>query len=87
MANVLFHFLRQFVYLCGLCERILCAFWDGTKVSAVDDSQSSHRWNNQQNKTRQAGRDVKLEDKKVKNVADNLKSGYSIKKIIIHVKF
>lgn len=50
------------LYLCGLCECILCAFGDGAKVSAIEYSKTGDRRNNQQHKACKTGGDVELEE-------------------------
>lgn len=52
------------LYLCGLRECILCAFGDGAEVSPVDNSQDTHRRNDQEYKARKAGRHIELEDER-----------------------
>lgn len=57
-------------YLRGLRKCILCAFGDGAKVSAVEDSKTGYRRNNQQNKAGETGGHVELEEERERTVGN-----------------
>lgn len=50
------------LYLCGLCEGVLCVFGDGPQVSPIDDGKTGDRRNNQEHKARKTGRHIELEE-------------------------
>lgn len=64
LHNVLFLKLLLALYLCGLCKCVLCGFGDGAKVSAIDNSKTGHRRNNQQHKAGETWGDVELEEER-----------------------
>lgn len=50
------------LYLCGLCEGVLCAFGDGPEVSPINYSKTGHGRNNQQHKACKTGGHIELEE-------------------------